>query len=174
MNLNLMQRVFYSFALFFLICWFAACKKNSDNPQVLIVGKWNLQRYHIAEYDSGTKSYDTTYVSPSTLPFPNYTQFNSDGSFMNVQRDVSSLDTTRGNYGLTGTAITFSNFQSHAAIGVVLTPIPLYFVGGGSSDLSGAARIDQINSHSLTIHAEVTPVTTSVNYKFVIDQYYTR
>src|ERR1700761_5307902 len=100
MDLTLAQRAF-SVASVFLICCFASCKKSSDSPQVLIVGKWNLQRYHIVGYNIGAKSFDTTYTSPSTLSSPNYTQFSSDGSFMNVQRDESSVDTTKGNYSLT-------------------------------------------------------------------------
>jgi hypothetical protein len=39
----------------------------------------------------------------------------------NVQIDGASSETTKGNCSITGTTIAFSDFQSNAAVGIVLT-----------------------------------------------------
>ncbi|MBS1523467.1 MAG: hypothetical protein JST50_20870 [Bacteroidetes bacterium] len=149
-----------------------ACKKDNNQPQSLIIGKWSLTTIHSVEYLGNVKEADTT--AETTTNFNDKLQFNKDGSFINLYSSSGLLDTIAGNYKISGNTLSFSNYHSNYVF--LPTPFPLFLPARVDSSVSISNQITQINSSKLTIHSEsnLYDNASNINTRIITDQYYSK
>ena len=152
----------------FLAC-LVACKKDTDSPQSLISGKWNMQSLHYVDYLGSVKEDDTV-----TTTLSNQVQFNNDGTFMNIYISGPVIDTISGSYSVSGNKLSFSNYHSNYVF--LPTPFPLFLPARVDNDVSISNQITQISSTNLVIHSEsnLFDSGSNTNTKIITDQYYTK
>lgn len=185
-----MQRI-YLLLIPVFICFFYACgnkigNKPANLQQVMIIGKWNLQKQDEKVYIDGALKSDTTMLaSNKTL---SYAQFDADDKFSSISFYNSGGigSTTLGNViaadSLSGTySFAASEFKLSSAglggfgvgtINFVTGPVPVIHL------VSQSAQIVQLTASVLTLHMEYSTTQTLntdvKNYKYVLDYYYTK
>lgn len=158
--------------LFVLLCFCFACKKSSnDVNQASITGKWTLQKFTSAQYYNGVLQ-----TTPPNAPVTASIEFRSNGVFIDAYSSGGTIDTTSGQYSLSGKMITFSNSNSRGNGPGAPTPTPLsLFFGGSMDNASITSQISQLSRDEMVVHAEIVNTISSTNvYKEVLDEYYIR
>ena len=161
-----------------LFCFIACKKDNNNQPQTLIVGKWNFLNESFTLYRNDTLVNNGSF-SNSTCTCS--IQFNNDGTYSDFYTvtGMSHGDTTSGNYAITGKIINFSITNDRGYLRGIIIPTPAaFFIGGQLDELNMATNSDQITqltSANLSVHAVVTSTPSASGvYKAVIDETYTR
>lgn len=173
-----MQKILNTAVFAFLLCVCIACKKSGNNvTPVSITGKWTFQSNNMTIYINGQQQ------APSTLlPVVSILQFNADNTFTETYNCQGVLDTTSGQYSVSGKAIVFSNYKSKytyvtAPFGeIVPSPLPLFSAKGSDfSALAISIQITDLSANSLAVHTELIDKATSGSaYREVLEQGYTR
>jgi len=185
-----MQRIYFLLIPVF-ICFFCACGNKSGNTpanlqQVLIIGKWNLQKQSEEVFIDGALKTDTTMLaSNKTL---SYAQFDADGKFSSISfynsggigstslGNVIAADSLSGTYSFPGLEFKLSSAGMGGfdvgTINFSTGPVPVIHL------ISQSAQIVQLTTSVLTLHMEYTTTQTLdadvKNYKYVLDYYYTK
>jgi hypothetical protein len=171
-----MRKVYPLIILVTLACCLFACKKQNDAPpQPSITGKWNLQKFDMAQYFNGQLA------PPATLlPVASSIVFNNNGTFIDAYSSpsIGVIDTTKGNYNLSGSTLSFSNSQSkgNGPAGTILpSPLPLFFsISFNPATSTTNIQVKQITASILTINTEIISTSGSDTAKEVLNEYYAR
>lgn len=179
---------FFLFALLALLVY--SCSKHNGGPanqqQKMILGKWILQKEVSTGYIDGVQQ--PTVTTEASDKGYNYTQFNADNNFISVSfynsggmgstslSNVVAVDTLKGSYSFSGTALNLTN------------PLLPGFITGSFSATSGplpvmhlvsqSAAIVNLTASTLALHVEFETTQTVNNntksYKSLLDYYFTR
>jgi hypothetical protein len=193
-----MNKLYYIFILFLMICGLSACQHGSGNSVApdassLIVGKWNLQQEKFVQYVNGIMNSDVTELASSNS-IANL-QFNRDGSYHSASHLVvqggpadplsgglsrtTAEDSTYGTYKIANTSLNFSSLVAGFAIiatpsfyGTTVSTLPTYTL------VSNTSQINELSTSKLTMHTEFvyseTLNSVVTTFKNEIDFYYTK
>jgi len=180
----------FMFAIAALLIY--SCGKHGSSPsgqqQKMILGKWNLKKEVAIGYIDGVQQ--PTVTTDASDKGYNYTQFNPDNNFISVSfynsggmgstslSNVVAVDTLRGNYSFSGSALNLTN----PLLPGFITGTGSFSTGTGSVPVthlvSQSATIVQLTASALTLHVEYETTQTvdsnTKTYKSVLDYYFTR
>ena len=104
-----MKKILFSIAVCFIAFNLNSCKKETVVETPTIIGNWKLEKIKGVFYSFGVQYYDTT-INAASLGESAYLNFKEDKTFEDktVNINTGSVETTTGNYNLSGTNLTLN------------------------------------------------------------------